>query len=270
MAAMADRGTLLITGAAGRIGTAVQPGLAALGWNLRLTDIEAPQQVADADAWLIGSLDDDAFVARAVDGVTAVLHLAGIPGEDSWQQINSTNIDDTHRLLETVASGSHCPVVLASSIHAAGLLSATELDGRVDVVAPDSLYGVSKAAMEALGTVYAARHQWPITSIRICTFAEEPDEGRTLGTFFSVADAVRAFDAAARREEPGHRQFWGVSANEPGWFDLTAGEAVGYRPQDDAVALLTERTGTRPAPPDPDEPLGGGFLGPDTALGRST
>lgn len=267
---MADRGTLLITGAAGRIGTAVQPGLAALGWRLRLTDVEAPEEVVDPDAWLIGSLDDDDVAARAVDGVTAVLHLAGIPGEDSWQQINSTNIDDTHRLLETVASGPRCPVVLASSIHAAGLLSATELRGRVDVVAPDSLYGVSKAAMEALGTVYAARHGWAITSIRICTFTEEPDEGRTLGTFFSVPDAVRAFDAAALRDDPGHRQFWGVSANEPRWFDLTPGEAVGYRPQDDAVALHTARTGSRPDAPDPDQPLGGAFLGPDTALGRST
>ena len=42
------------------------------------------------------------------------------------------------------------------------------------------------------------------------------------------------FDACLTTPDPGFAVIYGVSANTRGWWDLDAGRALGYHPQDDA------------------------------------
>ena len=74
--------TLLITGAAGQVGTALRPLLRA-HYDLRLFDRREPADPAGPAAneqVVVGDLCDPASVARAVQGVHAILHLACVHG----------------------------------------------------------------------------------------------------------------------------------------------------------------------------------------------
>ena len=58
-------------------------------------------------------------------------------------------------------------------------------------VRPDSLYGVSKAAGEALCRLYVDKFGLSAVAIRIGTFINEPGNTRHLSTWTSQADTVR-------------------------------------------------------------------------------
>ena len=233
---------VVVTGAAGRIGRTVCPGLASLGWTVRGTDLAAAPNLVPADLCTVGS---EGTLARLLDGADAVVHLAGIPTEDDWNRILAANVDATHRVLESTSHTGVRRVVLASSNHAtgftrrrAGPLPAAEW------VRPDTFYGVSKAALEALGALYAERHGMDVVALRIGSFAPQPSTPRHLATWLSPGDAVRLVHAALTAPSPGYAVVWGISANTRAWWSLAEGRELGYHPVDDAedhaAAVLAE------------------------------
>jgi uronate dehydrogenase len=146
--------------------------------------------------------------------------------------------------------------VLASSNHATGFTTrpSSGLLREVDAPPrPDTYYGVSKVAMEALGSLYADRYGLDVVCLRIGSAFPEPTTTRMLATWLSPDDTVSLVDAALRAPSPGFAVVWGVSDNTRNWWDLTAARALGYQPADDAevyAAALTEEYG-RPDPADP-------------------
>ncbi|GIT80734.1 NAD-dependent dehydratase [Leifsonia sp. LS1] len=247
-----------ITGGRGRIGSSVIPRLIGHGHRVRSIDIVDGRDGAPGEE-VRASIDDRDALAAAFRGAGTVVHLAGAASERPWDEILSTNIDGTRNVLQAAYSAGVPRVLLASSIHALGCAPAsTARSALVLPPRPDTYYGVSKAAMEALGSLYADQFGMAVVSARICTFAERPEDSRSLATWLSPGDATRLIEAAAAIREPGHHIVWGVSANRPGWFPLEEGEAIGYFPQDDAVAVA-ERAGGPTEPPSLDVPLGAPF-----------
>lgn len=247
-----------ITGGRGRIGSSVIPRLIGHGHQVRSIDIAEGHDDAQGDD-VRASIGDRDALAAAFRGAGTVVHLAGVASERPWDEILSTNIDGTRNVLQAAYTAGVPRVLLASSIHALGSAPASAArDARVLPPRPDTYYGVSKAAMEALGSLYADHFGMAVVSARICTFAERPVDARSLATWLSPGDATRLIEAVATVREPGHRIVWGVSANRPAWFPLEEGEAIGYFPQDDAVAVA-ERTGASTEPPSLDDPLGAPF-----------
>jgi uronate dehydrogenase len=150
-------------------------------------------------------------------------------------------------------------VVLASSNHATGFTPrpASGLLREDDGLArPDTFYGVSKVAMEALGALYADRYGLDVVCLRIGTAAPEPLTTRHLSTWLSPRDQVSLVDAALRAPSPGFAVVWGVSANTRGWWDLTAARALGYEPADDAEAYAAALVAVH-GEPDPADPVHG-------------
>ncbi|MET0787910.1 MAG: NAD(P)-dependent oxidoreductase [Cellulomonas sp.] len=228
-------GTVVVTGAAGRIGRYLRHadgGLPARGWTPVLVDVADPGEpftrvdVADEDAL-------DALTA-VMAGADAVVHLAGIPHEDAWEAIRRTNIDGTYRVLEAARRAGVRRVVLASSCHAVGFYPADEVARTDRPTRPDTFYGVSKVADEALASLYADRHGLETISLRIGQCDDRPRSAFDLGIWLSPGDAVRLVDAALRGPVTGHVVAYGISANTRGWWDLTSARALGYEPQDDA------------------------------------
>jgi uronate dehydrogenase len=124
--------------------------------------------------------------------------------------------------------------VLASSNHVTGGYPVGERVGVEDPVRPDSFYGASKVALEAAGRMYAEKFGLEVAALRIGTFADRPTTTRHLSTWASHPDTVRAVRAAMTTPALGFAVFYVVSANRDGWWDLGAGEAVGFTPQDRA------------------------------------
>lgn len=270
-----------ITGASGRIGRRVVPLLDRPGRRLRLIDTDLPDRLGDDDRWGTAlhadrielrraSIEDERGIRSALDGVDAVVHLAALASERPWADILRVNIDGTQKVLEAARLGGATRVLLASSIHAVGFAEPADAAMTpVLVPRPDTYYGVSKAAVEALGSVYADRYGLSIVSARICSFGDGAGPRRGLSHWLSPADAARLVEAALALDDGRHHIVWGVSANAPAAFDLTAGRAIGFEPQDDAFVDARARDGVEPEVSPPTGPIGGAFTDEAHPLGGS-
>ncbi|SDC07277.1 uronate dehydrogenase [Geodermatophilus telluris] len=250
-------GPVLLTGAAGRIGTVLRQGLPERGWPVRSLDVVELPEPRPGEETVVADVTDLAAVTAATEGAAAVVHLAGVSGESTWAAVSHANIQGTWTVLEAARHSGVRRVVLASSNHATGFTgrpASGPLGEHDGPSRPDTHYGVSKVAVEALGSLYADRYGLDVVCLRIGTQAPEPPTTRALATWLSPRDAVALVDAALRAPSPGFRVVWGVSANTRGWWDLTAARELGYEPQDDAepfAAALVEAHGE----PDPADPV---------------
>jgi uronate dehydrogenase len=260
--------TVLITGAAGQIGAMLRPRLARPGRTLRLLDTAPLTPGADEQAVRASVTNLDAMTAACRDA-DAVIHLAGIPGEAPWGQIRDVNIDGTRAVFEAARRAGVGRVVFASSNHAVGFSPRAAFPvADYAFPAPDTYYGVSKVAGEALAALYHYRHGMDAVCIRILTCTERPQTVRALSTWLSPDDAGRLFEASLSAPRPGFRVIFGVSANtRGGWVSLDEARGLGYEPRDDAEAYAADVIAAN-GPPDPADPLlaylGGEFTLPGT------
>lgn len=228
---------VLLTGAAGRIGTWLRGGLPERGWAIRSLDVVPVPDERPGEEQLVADVTDLAAMTDAMQDVSAVVHMAGVVGESTWPAISHANIEGTYATLEAARRAGVQRVVLASSNHASGftprpaggLLREADAPPR-----PDTYYGVAKVTMEALGSLYADRYGMDVVCLRIGSAFPEPTTVRMLATWLSPADSVALVDAALSAPSPGYAVVWGVSANTRNWWDLSAARALGYDPQDDA------------------------------------
>jgi nucleoside-diphosphate-sugar epimerase len=84
--------TVVVTGGAGYVGSALVPKLLSSGWNVRVLDLylygrNVFASYADSPALeeLIGDIRDSTLVKRALDGAQAVVHLACISNDPSFE-----------------------------------------------------------------------------------------------------------------------------------------------------------------------------------------
>jgi UDP-glucose 4-epimerase len=262
---------LALTGAAGRIATAVRPRLRAAGHRLVL--VEAPGvAVGDVDAdrerVVERDLRDIDGQADAFMGADLVVHLGALSDEQRWEDLLAVNIDGTRAVCEAARLAGVPRLLLASSVHAAGFVpvDSPELRHGMPLPAPDTYYGVTKAALEALGALYAARFGMTVVSARIMTFADGSGVPRSLRSWLSPDDMTRLVLAALTTEATGHHLVWGVSRNTQRRVDLAPGLAIGFDPQDDAQAYATDLEELRGGVPS--RFLGGGFTQDDYRLGE--
>jgi uronate dehydrogenase len=256
---------ILLTGAGGRIGSALVARLPGYGWTVRAFDR------VDAPGGLVGDLGSPADLDRVMDGVDAVVHLAGLASEAPWPQLRDANVDGLLNVFEAARRADVRRVIWASSNHATGFTPVTA-DLPADApVRPDTLYGVTKAFGEALARYYVDRYGMQMACLRIGTFADRPPDVRALSTWLSPDDCARLVDACLRSPALTYAIVWGASANTRRTWTLAEGAALGYRPRDDAESYAAELPNPQPDPSD--RLVGGGFTGPgfgiDEVLARS-
>ena len=259
---------IVITGAAGLVGSMLRPRLARPDRTLRLLDI-APLEAGPGEEAVQASVTDLEAMTAACRGAAAIIHLAGIPGEACWPRILETNINGGYVAFEAARRAGVPRVIFASSNHAVGF--APRADFPVPdyaFPAPDTYYGVSKAATEALAAMYHHRYGLDAICVRILSCTPRPADVRMLSTWLSPDDAGRLFEACLTTERPGFRVIFGVSANtRGGWVSLAEAKALGYQPQDDAEAyaaeILARARDDDPAADQVLRYLGGAFTLPD-------
>jgi uronate dehydrogenase len=230
---------LLITGAAGNIGSVLRAGMRGTADVIRLMDVrpleaEAGEEVIVAD---VRSLED---TRRGVAGGEAVVHLAGIPDEVEFDAILEANMRGTYSVFEAARLEGCRRVVFASSNHAIGYYPIDEVVGTDAPVRPDTYYGVSKVFGEALGSLYHDRDGLEAVCLRIGSFLPAPSAPRHLRTWLSHGDAVQLVQRSLQAPDVGFLIVYGVSANRRSLWTRDGWDRLGYAPQDDAEAFAGE------------------------------
>jgi nucleoside-diphosphate-sugar epimerase len=104
---------VLVTGASGGIGDRLIPALRERGWAVRALVHETP--VRDADEIANGDLGDEGSLARAVEGVDAIVHLAAKTHARRDRAYREVNVAGTRRLLAAGRSAGVTRFVHAST-----------------------------------------------------------------------------------------------------------------------------------------------------------
>lgn len=238
---------ILLTGAAGRIGTAFR---LAHGhdYRFRLADLETASLAnTPGAAHEIIRLDvaDAAACHVACAGIDTVVHLAADPRPDApWDSLLANNIQGVVNICEAALAARCQRVIYASSAHAVGayppeLTLADDAPPR-----PGNLYGASKVFGEGVLSAFAARGL-PGVAIRIGAYDApwyyEDTDDNVAAAYLSPRDMNQLLAQAIETPDITYAVVAGISHNRRKRFDLRQTRALlGYAPQDDGFRARAE------------------------------
>ncbi len=239
--------TILMTGAAGRIGTFLRPELAGK-YQLRLSDIVPIRDLRPNETFMRADISKMADALRITKGVDAVVHFGGQSGENDWEHILSANIIGFYNTLEAARRNGIKRFLVATSNHAVGFYRCDEkIDHRV-YPKPDSRYGVSKVFNEALASLYADRYGMEMFCMRIGNVNRAPIDRRRLAIWISARDMARLVTIGLELANLHFEIVYGISDNARAWYENSNAYRLGYRPQDRSEAYAEEVLKREPPP----------------------
>ena len=147
--------TILVTGAAGRIGRAAVRELVARGHRVRAFDVVAATGTDDV---IVGNITDPEAVQKAVQGVDVLIHLAATPDDDDFlERLLPNNLIGAYHVLEASRLAGVRRMVLGSS---GQVVWWQRFTGPLPVTAdatptPKGWYAATKLFQEAAGRAFA-------------------------------------------------------------------------------------------------------------------
>jgi nucleoside-diphosphate-sugar epimerase len=235
--------TVLITGAAGRIGSFLTRQLQGR-YAFSLTDIRQPEQTFDYSFVAADIADLDAM-RRICRGVDTVVHLAADPGTEApWESLLPRNVVGVYNVFQAAHEAGCRRVIFASSVNAVSGYP-TEVQVHTSMpVRPPNLYGATKAWGEAVACFYADQRGLSAICLRFGWVATRdairmPEDPLNLAIGLTLEDLARLIVASV--EAPDDLRFGvfhGLSNNRWNRLDISDARSVlGYEPQDDAFVL---------------------------------
>ncbi len=223
-----------MTGAAGMVGGVLRPAFE-VEHDCRFLDLVLPPG-AD-DRWIQGDLLDEAVVARAVDGVDAIVHLT-MGSVYSVQAMYDVNVKGMHVLLSAAVPAGVRKVVYASSM---SVYEGGPGDyGDEQTRAPDATsdYGITKRLSETIAQAFTQRcPDLSFISLRLYgPLTEERWAERQDGEWCCTApnDLRRAFLAAVACKHKGFDGVFIATDLQQQWMRLRKAEwLLGWAPQGD-------------------------------------
>jgi nucleoside-diphosphate-sugar epimerase len=270
------RPNVLVTGAAGRLGSTVARLFHDEGFRLLATDVvdagPVPYPFERAD------LRDHVAASTLLAGVDVVLHIGNHPGIGSTppQVVFNENVSINENVFQGAAEQGVTTIVFASTLqligsHADGRTVVTEptrpaypLD-ETAVPDPSNVYALSKTVSEVMLRYYAGRCGLACTALRLpllhrheARFEVASGHERPVDVFEAFSgltydDAAQLFLAVVRAGLPGYRVY--VAGTSHRHRDLTVAELIDrYYPEVAAgtpdlidISTVTDETGWRPA-----------------------
>lgn len=232
--------TILMTGAAGGVGRWLRRELRGR-YQLRLCDRETIDDLGDGETFAAADLRDMQALAKAVQGVEAIIHLGAFSVEGTWETIRDANIVGTYNLYEAARQAGVKRIVFASSNHAVGFYERAATIDHTVYPRPDSRYGVSKVFGEALASLYADKYGVESLCVRIGNVAERPLDRRRLAIWISPRDLAQLLSIGIEHPDICFEIVYGASDCAPyAWWDNHNAHRLGYRPADRSDAYAEE------------------------------
>ena len=242
--------TILITGAAGGVGTHLRRELAGR-YVLKVSDVRPLKKINREERFVRADISKMRDALRITKGVDAVVHLGGYSVEGPWEGILRANIIGCYNIFEAARRNGVERILFPTSNHATGFYRRDQvIDHRV-YPKPDSRYGVSKVFGEALGSLYADKYGMQVFCMRIGNVDFRPIDKRRLSILITPRDLAQLVTIGIEHPDIRFEIVYGVSKNARGWYDNSNAFRLGYRPQDDserwaAETLAREKPGADP------------------------
>jgi uronate dehydrogenase len=239
---------ILLTGAAGNIGTRLRELLRGK-YDLRLSDRAPIEELGEGETFARADLADLSQLVPLMTGIDGIVHLGGIPAEDTFENILHSNIVGTYNLFEAARQRGVKRVVFASTNHVVGFYGREPRITHDGTVRPDSRYGVSKAFGEALASLYADKNGAQVMCIRVGAFLDEPFTMRHLAMWVSPRDLTQLVEIGLEHPDLHFEIVYGVSENARSWWDNANAKRLGYAPRDNSeeyAAHILETEGENP------------------------
>ncbi|MGI9352169.1 MAG: NAD-dependent epimerase/dehydratase family protein [Rhizobiaceae bacterium] len=261
---------LVLTGAAGRLGSYLREPLTKIADELFSTDIaEDIGKLYSGEQYLKADLAKYDEVDKVLQGADMVVHMGAIADEAPFDKLLGPNFLGAYNIWESAYQNGLSRVVYASSIHAVGMYPKNEFIGTEVPHRPDTFYGLAKCFAEDLGRMYWDKRGLESVHMRILSCAQVTS-ARALGSWLSYDDFIQLVLRAINTPVTGFSVIYGVSGNDRTPVDNSKAAFLGFRPKDNAEQFAEQILSEEPAM-DPQDPghmcHGGPFAGVD--LGNS-
>lgn len=256
---------LLITGAAGGLGSVCRKRLTHLAETIRLSSRSDIADLQPHEEHVKCDLGDKDAVEALVDGCDGIVHMGGQSVEAPWETIRNANIDGMFNLYEAARKHGKPRIVFASSNHAIGFhRQNVRLDAN-SPTRPDGLYGLSKVFGEGLARLYFDKFGIETACVRIGSCFPEPKNHRMLSTWMSYDDFMLLIERVFTVPVLGCPIIYGASDNDASWWDNREVAYLGWKPRDNGedFRAKVDASMARPAPDAPDAVYQGGMFTAD-------
>ena len=231
---------IVLTGAAGRLGSHLREPLSKMANQLVSTDLAdeigtlyAGESYVKAD---LASLDQMIDLLKDAD---MVVHFGAIGDEAPFDAILQSNIVGAYNLWEAAYKNGVRRVVYASSIHAVGMHPKNDFIGTEVPHRPDTYYGLAKCFAEDLASLYWDKRGVESVCMRILSAANVGNP-RAVGSWLSYDDLIQLVTRAIDTPVTGFAVVYGVSNNDRVPVDNAKASFLGYRPKDNAEQFATQ------------------------------
>ncbi len=242
---------VLLTGAAGYVGTALRRELAR-SFEIVSFDI---RPVPDDPRAIVADLADRNALRAAMRGCDAVIHLGGIRDDaDFMTQLLPHNVEGTWNVYQAADAAGIRRVIFASTLQAEEGVPRDQLASVAKPARPHNLYAAVKVLGEDLGRSIAYRTGMHVIALRLGWVKVDQDpewigmEGKRPPTItLTIPDLARIVTAALTRPDlPTFALLPAYSRSARARKDLAPlRDVLGVEPQDDPVA---EWDATHPKP----------------------
>ncbi len=251
---MARFNRLLITGAAGNLGSHLRKTIAPMATHLRLSDKADMGEAAPNEEIVQSDVNDAGVMLEITRDVDMVIHMGGRANEGTWEDVLNSNIAGFYNVYEGCRKNGVKRLIWGSSNHAIGFYPREQVIDASVYPRPDTNYGVSKVFGEALAQYYWDKYSFETVSIRIGSCFPKPTDRRMLTTWLSYPDLTHLIERCLIAPRVAHTVIYGVSNNDTKLWDNHMAAHIGFQPKDNAEIYRAEVEAATPEP-DPKEAL---------------
>jgi uronate dehydrogenase len=230
---------LVLTGAAGRLGSYLREPLSKLCDELVSTDITDVGKLYDGETFIQADLASFDNMMAVIEGAEMVVHMGAFVDEGPFEQLLGPNFVGSYNVWEAAHKHGVRRVIYASSIHAVGMYPKNEFIDTEVPHRPDTFYGLAKCFTEDLGRMYWEKRGLESVHMRILS-AAQVNNPRALGSWLSYDDLIQLVTRCIDTPVTGFAIIYGVSDNDRAPVDNAKAAFLGYRPKDNAEQFAAE------------------------------